>query len=181
MSKKTKRIMAMLLCTVLAIGAVGCGSKEKKVKELPVTEIAEKVQEAYGENYVATYQFTDEEVQNIFGINPEDCEEYAAYGSMISFHVDKFIAIKAKTDKKDDIKSALETYQTSLKEDTLQYPINIPKIQASQIKEYGDYVFFIMLGFAEDDTVGEEELLKQFEDQDAIAVKSIEDLLYGVQ
>lgn len=71
MIKKVKRIMAMLLCTALAIGTVGCGSKEKKVKDVPVTEIVTKVQEAYGENYVATYQFTDEEVQNMFGVNPK--------------------------------------------------------------------------------------------------------------
>lgn len=181
MSKKFKKIMAVLLCAALAVGTIGCGNKEKKVKDVPVTEISEKVQEAYGDNYVASYRFTDEEFQAMFGVDPKDCEEYAAYGSMISVHVDKFIAIKAKADKKADIKSALETYQNSLKEDFLQYPINIPKIQASQIKEYGDYIFFIMLGFAEDEEADEETLLKQFEEQDAIAIKVIEDLLYGVQ
>lgn len=181
MSKGIKKFIAAICCVVLAAGAIGCGSKEPKIKDVPVAEIAKEVQKAYGENYVATYQFTDEEITNLFGVNPQDCEEYVAYGSMISVHVDRFIAIKAKADKKEAVKSALETYQTGLKADTMQYPMNIPKIQASELKEYGDYLFFIMLGFAEEESENEEEMMKQFQKQNAIAVKAIEDLLYGVQ
>lgn len=181
MSKGIQKFMAAVCCAALVFGAVGCGSKEPEIKDVAVTEIAQEVQKAYGENYVATYQFTDEEVQNLIGINPDDCEELAAYGSMISVHVDKFIAVKAKTDKKDSVKTALEAYQTTLKDDTMQYPMNIPKIQASEIKEYGDYLFFIMLGFAEDEAADEEKLLEQYKEQNAVAVKAIEDLLYGVQ
>ena len=180
MKHKFKSIILLACCAALIIGVSGC-SGDKKIKDVPVSEIAEEVQKAYGDQYVATYQFTDDELQELIGVDPKDCEEYIAFGPMMSTHVDKFIAIKAKSDKKETVKAALEAHQTSLKEDTLQYPMNIPKIQASEIREYGDYLFFIMLGFPEDDTADEEELLAQFQEQNAIAVKVIEDLLYGVQ
>lgn len=190
MSKRLKKIVAVVFCAALVVGTAGCGKKKedadqgKKIKDVAVADIAAKVQEAYGENYLAGYQYTEEEVQTKFGINPEDCEEYVAQGAMISVHVDTFVAVKAKAGKKEAVKTALEAYQTTLKEDTLQYPMNLPKIQASVIKEYGDYVFFIMLGMLDEEkleTADEEELLKAFGEQNEIAVKAIEDLLYGVQ
>lgn len=186
MSKRFKRIVAVVFCAAMIVGTIGCGSKKdeadqgKKIKDVAVADITAKVQEAYGENYVASYQFTEEDLKNTLGLNPEDYEEAVANGPMISTHVDTFVAVKAKPDKKDAVKTALEAYQTRLKEDTFQYPMNLPKIQASVIKEYDNYVFFIMLGFA-DEAETEEEMLKAFGEQNEIAVKAIEDVLYGVQ
>lgn len=180
MENRMKKCIAVILSILSVFALAGCGDQEKKIKDVPVSEIAGQVQEAYGDNYVAEYAYTDEDMQNLFGVDPDDCEEYAAYGPLMSGHVDTFLAIKAKADKKDEVKSALEAYQARLKEDTMQYPMNLPKIQASTIKEYDNYIFFIMLGFIDEDD-DEEKMKELYSEQNDVAVKVIEDLLYGVQ
>ena len=50
------------------------------------------------------------------------------------------------SDLAEALKEAVMAYQDKLKNDTLQYPMNIPIIQASVVEAVGDYVFFYMLG-----------------------------------
>ena len=59
----------------------------------------------------------------------------------------------------------------------MQYPMNLPKIQASEVKVYGDYVFFIMLGAADEEGLDEEAALKFYQEQNQVAVKAIEGVL----
>ena len=50
----------------------------------------------------------------------------------------------------------MAAYQKVLQEDTLMYPMNIAKVQASQVVRHGDYVFFVMLGAFDEESTTEE-------------------------
>lgn len=188
MSHLWKKAAFFCLCGALLMGAVSCGKnqekgagQEQKIKDVPVAEIESAVAAAYGENYIPSMEYSGEELESVFGIDPELCQEYLAKGPMISVHVDTFVAVKAKEGKAGQVQEALEAYRERLLEETLQYPMNIPKIQASQVKAYGDYVFYLMLGAADDPEIDtEEKQLQAFEEQNSIAVKAIEEKLYGI-
>lgn len=60
----------------------------------------------------------------------------------------------------------------------MHYPMNLPKIEASEVLVYGDYVFYVMLGMADQDIEGEAELLAAFQEQNQIA-KSVLDAYFA--
>lgn len=179
----------LCLCGALLFGAVSCGreqqgsdqSQQQEIKDVPVAEIESAVAEAYGENYIPSMEYSQEELKSVFGVEPELCQEFVAKGPMISVHIDTFVAVKAQEGKTGEVQQALEAYKEKLLNETLQYPMNLPKIQAAQIKTYGDYVFYLMLGMVDDPEIDtEEEQLQAFEEQNEIAVKAIEEVLYGI-
>ena len=51
-------------------------------------------------------------------------------------------------------------------QDSLQYPMNIPKIQASIIRTFGDYVCFVQLGGS----------MEGMEDDEEAAVKACQEM-----
>ena len=67
----------------------------------------------------------------------------------------------------------------------MQYPMNVPKIQASQVISHGDYIFFVMLSFMdetdtsnevtseEDIAAAEEEALKKAQEDNQTAIDII--------
>ena len=73
------------------------------------------------------------------------------------------------------MEKALTEYREYLLNDTMQYPMNVSKIQASQVIRHGDYVFFVMLGGPDDDAMekGDEAALKSAEENNQIAVDII--------
>ncbi len=92
---------------------------------------------------------------------------------MISAHVDTFIAIKAKEGKGEEVEKALTSYRDYLINDSLQYPMNVPKVNASSVLREGDYVFFVMLGQIKDDMAEEEDMLKQAQESNQLAIDAI--------
>lgn len=152
-------------------------SEGQQIKEVPVTEIQTVVKEAYGEDYIPNMPYDETALLDVFGIDKGWCEEYLAEGPMISAQVDTFVAVKAKNGKTDDVEQALNKYRDSLVEDTLQYPANQVKIQASQVVTYGNYVFFIMLGNISMDIEEEEAMLTAYSEENQKAVVAIEGIL----
>lgn len=190
MRKNLRKITAAFLCGTMLLSATACGNSDKgntsqnqeqKIKDVATADIEKAVAEAYGEQYVAQMELTADDLKNLCGIDSELCEDFTAKAAAISTHVDRFFAFKAKSGKAEELKKQVEAYQETLKADTLQYPMNIPKIQASEVKVYGDYVFFIMLGFIDDTQAEDEEaMLKAFEEENQKAVKAVEGVLYGI-
>lgn len=113
---------------------------------------------------------------NLIPINEELIEEYIAEMPMMSTHVDTFIAIKVsegKVDKADVVENALINYRANLVENSIQYPMNIAKVNASKVIRKGDYVFFIMLGKYDDrEDVSEGQAIK-FAKQETEAISKI--------
>ncbi|MDO4295062.1 MAG: DUF4358 domain-containing protein [bacterium] len=139
-----------------------------------LVDIYQKVKEAYGEDYIPNTFYDDETLAQLFNVDAEWCEAYIAEGSMISAHVDTFIGIKAKTDYADTVEKALSEYQEMLIDNSIQYPMNQLKVEASQIVRHGDYVFFVILGQIPDSIEDEEAGLEAARESTQIAVDIID-------
>lgn len=133
------------------------------------------VKEAYGEKYVPSMMFDETMMEGTFGITKDQYDSYVAEGPMISAHVEMFVGVKAKEGKAADVAKALEDYRMSQLDGAIQYPMNMPKIEASEVVTHGDYVFFIMLGSPdmEAEEQGEEAALESAKENNRIAVDVI--------
>lgn len=146
-----------------------------------LTDIHEAVMKAYGERYIPSMSYYETELEEMFGVKADWVDSYIAEGPMISVHVETFIAVKAKPGKASDVKKALEDFRTNQIENSMQYPMNMPKLQASQVLEHGDYVFFVMLGSAaqDEEEQGEEAALESAKKDNQIGVDVIENYFKG--
>lgn len=104
------------------------------------------VLEVLGENYWPTMMLEPDMLEGTFGISPDMYEDYMAEVSMISAHVDTLVVIKAGEEQIQAAEDALNAYRDAKVNDTLQYPMNVGKIQASVVERHGDYVYFVLLG-----------------------------------
>ena len=144
-----------------------------------LTSIRDAVAAQYGDNYAPSMQYDKETIENLFGVAPELYDYAIAEGPMISAHVDTFAAFHATEGNADAIEEALNNYRDILVNDTFQYPMNVLKIQASKVYKNGDYVFFIMLGFIEDQSsiTEDEQFIEEYAKLNQLAVDAIESIL----
>ena len=145
-------------------------------KEISLDEIHAAVKEAYGENYIPSAAFDEQGMKELFGINSDLYDSFIAEGPMISVHVDTFVAVKAKEGKGEEVAQHLNDYRDSQFNGAMQYPMNLPKIEASQVVRHGDYVFFVMLGTPseEAEAQGEEAALESAKENTQIAIDIID-------
>lgn len=186
---KTKRLLACLLAAVMLVSLAACGNGGKdnetqngqsQVDEtVSIDTIHEKIKEAYGDDYLPTKMLSEDEIQAYYGIEPEWCEEMIAEIPMISVHVDTLIAIKAKEEYVTNVVDAVNAYAETLKNDTMQYPSNLLKIQGSTVLTKEPYVFFIMLGTisAEEEEQEDTAQVEAYKARNQVAIDIIEDLL----
>lgn len=168
-----KIIVIVLGISMLGLFAVGCvPTSENKVVDLK--EIHEALKESLGEEYIPDRDLEKEELENIVGVSTDDMAEYIAQAPMISVNVDNFIAIKAKEGKADEIEKGLVDYRDYLIENSMQYPMNMAKVNAADVVRHGDYIFFVMLGKYDDrDDATEEEQLEFAQAE----VRKVEDVI----
>ena len=137
-------------------------------------EVYDAVKAAYGENYIPSMMLEEQQLTEVYGINMDNVESFIAEGPMMSSHVDTFLAFKAVDGKGEDVEKDVTAYQQTQQDEALQYPMNMAKVNASQVVRHGDYVFFVMLGsFDEREDVSEEDQLKFAQEQTQIGVDAI--------
>lgn len=172
----TKIIMGttMLACSLMLFA---CGDEQVTTKNVDIKEIHESVKEAYGEEYVPSYTFDAEYIEDIFGLSADMYDEIIAEGPKVSFDIDTFLAVKAKEGKGDEVYNKLNEYRNIQMQDGMQYPANAQKIQASNLVQYGDYVFFTCLGVISEEAQenGDEAVLEEAKKDNKIAVDVIEE------
>lgn len=140
---KTKKLLALILLgATLLVLLAGCN----KTPDLDLTEILDAVKEELGEDYIPVRPIDLEEIENFTGVTSAMVKDFVAEGPMMSMHVDTFMGFRAEKGKGKDVAAKLNEYRTYLVEESLQYPMNISKVEASKVVQEGDYVFFIMLG-----------------------------------
>ena len=140
-----------------------------------MTALRQVVVDTLGENYWPDTQIFPEILEGMYGITPDMYDDYMGEMPMMSANVDTLLIIKAKDDKVSAVEDALNAYRNMLVEDTMQYPQNLGKIQASRIQTYGNYVCFVQLGgeFLADDTRTEEESIILCQEQNELALEVI--------
>ncbi|MDD2970762.1 MAG: DUF4358 domain-containing protein [Lachnospiraceae bacterium] len=171
-----RKVIVMGLAVVMLIGTAACGKKEEAKPEVELSTIVDAVKEAYGEDYVPDTDVDSELLASTYGITEDMYDEYYAQIPMINVNIDTLIAVKCKDGKQQEVVDALTKYQDYIKNDTLQYPTNSVKVQASKIIEKDGYVFFVMLGSIPMDVEeqGDEAILKKAEENNDIAQQVID-------
>ncbi|MFI3325020.1 MAG: DUF4358 domain-containing protein [Clostridia bacterium] len=111
------------------------------------------IKDVYGDDYIPDKEMDETEIEEKLGISSEFYDEIWVEGSTLEENPDIFVVVKAKDGKTEEVEKALESYKTSLSENTL-YEANMDKINAGEVYTNGDYVFFMILGANtfEDDT-----------------------------
>lgn len=144
-----------------------------------IDEIYQAVKEAYGDDYLPDMLLSEDDIQMLYGIEPDWCEEFLVEIPMMSAHVDTFLAVKAKEEHLAGIVNAVNAYVDNLKSDTMQYPSNLNKIAASTVVTMGNYVFYIMLGNLtfEQQEAEDAEQIAAYEERNQVAIDVIENML----
>ena len=140
-----------------------------------MTAIRQAVVDTLGENYWPDTQMDPETLEAFYGITPDMYDDYMAEMPMISTNVDTLLIIKAKDGKVEAVEEALNAYRDVQVSNTMQYPMNVGKVQASRIQKYGNFVCFVQLG-ADTDTAlesGDEAVIAQCQEQNELALEVI--------
>lgn len=185
-----KKILAIMLAASLVMGGVPAINNatgtvitaEAAKKKVPsVKKIRNAIAAKYGESYASSVALTKDEIKTKYGLSSSWYTSISAEVPMISANVDTLIIAKAKNKTaKKKIKNQLTKYRQTLIDDTMQYPMNVLKIQASRVYVKGDFVFFIMLGFIDnktEETGTDEQILKAYKALNQKAVSAINALL----
>ena len=187
-----KRLTAFLLAAVVSAGicsmqavigpAPGPGALEtvtvQAAAQPSASKLAAAIKKAYGENYWPNYQLDKDEIKSKYGVASSLYASAYAEVPMISAQVDQLVIFKAKNKTaKKKILSAVKEYQKNLNADTMQYPMNLLKIQGSKVYTNGNYVCFFMLGGSADKSVEEngteEEIIKAYQKLNQKAVSTV--------
>lgn len=200
-----KKLAALLLVGVLSLSMLACGDKEpgdgqpvegetttetteeSTVEEtetkygvgVTLAEVKTALTDALGEDYWPQAEVPADMLESLCGVTEDMYEEYLAETPMISMNVDTLIIVKAKEDKVADVEAALNAYRETLVNDTLQYPMNVGKIQASRIATFGQYVCFVQLGAdtSKELESGDEAVIEKCQQANEMALEIIENTL----
>jgi hypothetical protein len=119
-----------------------------------MTSLRAAVVDALGDDYWPTMQMPAEYLEMTYGLTEEMYADYMGEMPVMSVHVDTLLIVKAAEGQEDAVLEALQNYQADLIENSIQYPGNVGKVQASKVERIGNYVCFVLLG---GDVTAEEE------------------------
>lgn len=132
--------------------------------------IHQAVQEQYGSVYPSGMQMQEDEtfMQETLNLDASWYDAAIVEVPMMSMSVDTFAVIHATEGNLENVKNALKGYQDYLINDSFQYPMNMPKVQASVTDAVGDYVYFVILSGLADvsqlpEDGGEEDMAAQID------------------
>lgn len=130
--------------------------------DVTVDDILNAIKAAYGEDYLPNMEITPDFLEAEFGLTPDMYEAVKAEQPMMSTHADRVVIVKAAQGRADDVEAALNTARENKINDTLQYPMNLPKINAAKVVRNGDFVCFLLLGSTNNNMDASSEEAKQF-------------------
>ncbi len=144
-----------------------------------IQDIKKALTDEFGDNYWPDTEISKEMLKDIYGVSEDLYEEYYGESPMISTNVDTVLVIKAKEDQVAAVEEALNEYRSRLVNDTMQYPMNIGKIQASRIETFGSYVCFVQLGAdtMEASENGDEAVIEKCQQDNELALEIIQNTL----
>ena len=145
-----KKITAILLLFCLLLPLSAC-SKKRNVDDLSCKDIVDAFRQAYGASYEPNVAIPDELINNEFGLNMTEMEDY--YGEMpqIGLRCDRIVAVKAVSGEADKVVERFEQAKKVFLKNNMEYS-NSMKVSSALILREGDFVCFFMLG---DDYGGE--------------------------
>lgn len=140
-----------------------------------MSAIRQAVVDTLGENYWPNIQIPPEYLEG-YGLTSDMYTDFWGEMPMISNNVDTIIVIKASEGQIDAVEAVLGSYRDDLVSNTMQYPMNLGKIQASRIEVVGDYACFAQLGADVMDLMeaGDEAVIRHCQEHNEMALEAIE-------
>lgn len=99
-----------------------------------------------GDNYFPNMPLDPDLMEDLLGITYDMYDDYFAEIPMISTNVDTLVVVKAREDQADAVEELLNAYRDKNVGNTMQYPQNVGKIQASKVVRIDNYVIYVQLG-----------------------------------
>lgn len=171
-------IQACKESTQLAVDTIA-GVVNGDIVVTPWTEIQKiraAIMKAYADMYLPNVQVQDDPtyMQELLKLDASWYDDAIVEIPMIGANADKLILIHATEGNLENVKAALEAHKQSLIDDSMQYPMNKPRVQAAWIATVGDYAIFSILGGALDDPemygiTTDEDLISYYESQNSNA------------
>lgn len=118
--------------------------------EVSVDHILMAIEAAYGENYPANGELPEDLLETQFNLSPAMYVDAKGAQAMISVNNDQVVVVQAVPGKGDEVEAALNQAREEKLADTLQYPANTPKINASKVLRHDDFVAFLLIGIPND-------------------------------
>ena len=149
MKKKKKALSLLLAVCALAALLAGCGGG--KTKDVPVSELADKVSAALGKSDMADPGANY--VKGYMKHSPEEIGDYIILKNVIGTNIDEFGIFKAGTMDAAALKTMIEGYIKILQDSWMNYqPEEEPKLKGAEIRTVGDYVMYTILSDADKET-----------------------------
>lgn len=155
-------------------GDISGSESNDKNSTLSAKGLRDAIAKAYGDNYLPDQAMDAEMIESEFGFTKDMYDEIVAEAPIISFHPDRLVAVKAKKGKESEVKRALEDALTVMKEQQIQYPVNVAKVNAGKVLEKDGYYCFMILGQTDDTSGNDNDAAKFAEKQIDIGVKAFD-------
>lgn len=155
-------------------GDISSPENNDKNSTLSAQGLRDAVAKAYGDNYLPDQTMDTETLESEFGLKKDMYDEVVAEAPLIGFHPDRLVIVKPKKGKEADVKRALEDALLVMKEQQMQYPVNVAKVNAGKILEKDGYYCFMILGETDDTSKNDDDAAKFAEKQIDIGVKAFD-------
>ena len=155
-------------------GDISGSDSNDKNSTLSAKGLRDAVAKAYGENYLPDQAMDAEMIESEFGLTKDMYDEVVAEAPLIGFHPDRLVIVKPKKGKEANVKRALEDALLVMKEQQMQYPVNVAKVNAGKILEKDGYYCFMILGETDDTSENDDDAAKFAEKQIDIGVKAFD-------
>lgn len=142
-----KKILSLILAGVLALSLVACSNDEvpeETVVDVNVSDIWENFLETVPEDErVMTDNFTDDLLEQVYGITSEHVEQYTAHIAVMMTQADETFIAKVNEGQMDAVKEQIEMRQQALLQQWEFYlPDQYEQVQNYKLVENGDYIIF---------------------------------------
>lgn len=155
-------------------GDISGSDSNDKNSTLSAKGLRDAVAKAYGENYLPDQAMDAEMIESEFGLTKDMYDEVVAEAPLIGFHPDRLVIVKPKKGKEANVKRALEDALLVMKEQQMQYPVNVAKVNAGKVLEKDGYYCFMILGKTDDTSENDDDAAKFAEKQIDIGVKAFD-------
>lgn len=140
-----------------------------------MTGLRDAVMQELQDDYWPNMQIPAEMLESVYGLNSDMYVDFMGEMPMMSTQVDSLLIVKAAEGQVEAVESALQAYRDNMINNSLQYPMNLGKVQGSMVERVGDYVILSVLGGDVLDAAdaGNEEIIKQCQEHNQRAINAI--------
>ena len=176
-----KQIEAYKASNQVAVDTIN-GVLNGDIKVTPWTELQKihnEIKRAYGQSYWPSMQRQDDQeyLKDVLKLDTAWCDDIIVDVAMISAHADMLVLVDASEGNVENVKKALNDYKEYLINESLQYPMNAPRVRGAVVESVGDYVCFSILGGVLDDDswiTSDEELIEYYQNVSSNAIRVIQ-------